>query len=117
MLCVIHQWQDWHQIREGVVKVKQAVDTMPTTKHVVYVFKNNIEVPKPWSLPLIAQFLETLHATGHTSVLVNAPRQLRVFVRMAQQVYDSDDTQPGVVFVDALTDLPYTTPATAVPAR
>lgn len=107
LLCVIHNWTDWLQIRESVAQVKRAVDSGVTTHYVVYVFKGDVEVPKPWSLPLIAQFMQTLQATGHTSVLVNAPRQLRVFVRMAQQVYESCEAQPRVVFADGLAEVPY----------
>lgn len=104
ILCTIHQWNDWPQIGDVVTKVKRAIARGTTVDYVVYVFASDLKVPQPWSLPLIAEFMATMSTIERPNVMVNAPRQLRVFVRMAQQVYGANGSPAQLSFVDNVKD-------------
>ncbi|MEL6272755.1 MAG: hypothetical protein AAGK74_07995 [Chloroflexota bacterium] len=69
----------------------------------IYHFCDGAKVPQPWSMPQLRAFMLQNSPGTHRTVFVNAPRVLKVFVRMTQQAYtDLAAVDNEYMFVDTM---------------
>lgn len=111
-VCCIENWQDWEQLSSCLNAYLEFTRGRSTSPMLVYVFEDNVTAPEPWSLPHLHTFMRLNQTFHHQTVLVNAPRILKVFVPMVQQVYgDLAVAENDYLFVDTLAQVQHYLPS------
>lgn len=101
VLCHIQHWHSWEQLSAQLDIYFKMIRGKGHAPALVYAFEDDVIMPHPWSLPQLVKFMRRNLASPHQTILLNAPRVLRVFIPMAQQVYsDLASTENDYIFVD-----------------
>ncbi len=103
VVCRVEAWQSWEQLADSLRYFQQVAARMETCPYLLYDFSDRINVPQPWSVPAVKTFLLDNDSPSCVTILVNAPRVLKVFMRMAEQVYEEiRDNGTQYHFVDTM---------------
>lgn len=97
--CDVTHWQTWDEFLATLHMYTEHQNADETPVHLIYVF-GNVNVPQPWALPNLHTAMTTPKHPQQITVMVNAPRILKVFMRMAQQVYEVWQRDDEYVFTD-----------------
>ncbi|MEM6529663.1 MAG: hypothetical protein AAF653_15295, partial [Chloroflexota bacterium] len=87
VVCRLDEWTSWTQLRDSLAQYQQIAASLNPPPHLIYYFCDDLRVPQPWAMPQLRAFMLQNTPGTHRTVFVNAPRVLKVFVRMTQQAY------------------------------
>lgn len=98
--CHIQDWQTWEQILSPLQdeQLRQNPDVL------IYTFEDNLNVPQPHAMKALYTLMKLPKHPRKVIILVNAPRMLRIFMRIAQQVYGVWQREDEYIFKATLSE-------------
>lgn len=98
--CDVNTWANWDEFHATLhMYTAHQSDAKPV--HLIYVF-GDVTVPQPWALPNLHRAMTTPKHPNQITVMVNPPRILKVFMRMAQQVYEVWQRDNEYIFAETV---------------